>query len=245
MKKYITVISALTLMLSGCSSNETQSATSSDSITSAAQMTTSPNITSKSETTCAYGESKVPTEDSAPSVDRSQHETHFMAGIWSAVVDEIPFGYYVMYEDGSGATIEYEAGMGIAFDYELGVNEVTFHYGSADDNTHYTIESGDPAYVVLVCDTGERLVLQHISEGEDIVFNTNEDIAEFAAEYYNSINGATPPCFGTTVNPDGTVTIHLYESLSDHNSTWAWYTVDRETGEGTDDISGERIDIIP
>lgn len=244
LKKTIALISALMILISGCASDKVQNGSASDTAPATHIDTTTP-ATSTSETTCAYSENKTPTEESTPTEEESQHETHFKPGIWSAVLEDIPFGYFLMYEDSCGATIEYEAGIGIAFDYELGINEVTFHYGSSDDNTHYTIESGDPAYVVLVSDTGERLVLQHISDDTDISFTTNEELALYAREYYHSINGETPPSFGTKVNPDGTVTIQLYESLSDHNSTWAWYTVDRETGEGTDDISGERIDIIP
>lgn len=33
--------------------------------------------------------------------------------------------------------------------------------------------------------------------------------------------------------------IQIYENLGDHNSTAAWYTVDRITGTGTDEAGAE------
>ena len=41
-------------------------------------------------------------------------------------------------------------------------------------------------------------------------------------------------------NEDGSVSIQVYENLGDHNSTAAWYTVDRLTAAGTDG-SGQEV----
>ena len=43
-------------------------------------------------------------------------------------------------------------------------------------------------------------------------------------------------------NDDGSVSIQVYENLGDHNSTAAWYTVDRMTATGTDS-SGNDVDL--
>ena len=43
-------------------------------------------------------------------------------------------------------------------------------------------------------------------------------------------------------NEDGSVAIQVYENLGDHNSTAAWYTVDRITAAGTDG-SGNEVDL--
>ena len=40
-------------------------------------------------------------------------------------------------------------------------------------------------------------------------------------------------------NEDNTVTVQLYDNLGDHNSTAAWYIVDRFTAEATDLFTGE------
>ena len=39
------------------------------------------------------------------------------------------------------------------------------------------------------------------------------------------------------------VTIHLYEAMPDHDSTWDWYYVDRNTGETTN-FMGESFNIF-
>lgn len=45
-------------------------------------------------------------------------------------------------------------------------------------------------------------------------------------------------------NGDGTVTIHFYDSFETHNATWAWYTIDKQTGMGTNDVTFEKINFI-
>jgi hypothetical protein len=43
-------------------------------------------------------------------------------------------------------------------------------------------------------------------------------------------------------NNDGTISIQLYDSFSDHNSTSDWYTVNPKTATGTN-IRGEEINL--
>ena len=79
-----------------------------------------------------------------------------------------------------------------------------------------------------------------LSEGP---FNVKQ-LGVLAQQYYFKNHLFFPPKVETTKNKDGTFTLHLYEVVEldgvKHTATSAWYTVDRY-GDGTDDISGERI----
>ena len=46
----------------------------------------------------------------------------------------------------------------------------------------------------------------------------------------------------TMESSGGLTTIQVYENLGDHNSTAAWYTVDRITAQGTDG-NGQAVDL--
>lgn len=75
-------------------------------------------------------------------------------------------------------------------------------------------------------------------------FNTDE-LARAAAEYYERQTGFRPPEAEVLANPDGTWTVHLFETVDEgggtHTATSAWYTVD-EFGIGTDDLFGTPVD---
>lgn len=244
MKKTITLL-VLAAMLTGCTSKpttDTPAASVPDDSAPAVTTTATTTTAQTTETTSSAPQTEVPAEDSA-----AQHDTRFEAGLWEAILNGIPYGFYIMYDDiAGGATLNFVNRTGTGFEYELGVNEVTFHYGDSENSTHYTIDTGDPAYVHMTANDRHELILIYFSEGDadDLEFFTNEELAGYASELYEQQYGKTPPCVETQTNVDGTVTIQLYENLSDHNSTWAWYTVDRRTGIGTDDISGEEICLI-
>lgn len=165
-------------------------------------------------------------------------------GIWTWTIDGIPAGYYIINDDGlSGGTLSYETGTGAAFDIEVGINEITFHYGSADNSTLYQIVGGDPAYIEMrESDSSPLYVLQYIADGTaadlDGVFFTDMELVEMAEAYYEKQTGSAPESTGAQVNADNTVTVII-------NDGAAQYTVDRHNAEGFDDLTGEAIMIIP
>lgn len=73
-----------------------------------------------------------------------------------------------------------------------------------------------------------------------------EELARWAQIYYFRHNGFFPPKADSEKNPDGSYTIHLYETVKQdgvsHTATSAWYTVDAY-GAGTDDITGRTVEI--
>ena len=67
-------------------------------------------------------------------------------------------------------------------------------------------------------------------------------MAGLALSFYRENNGAQDNQTLTSAaqtNEDGSVSIQVYENLGDHNSTAAWYTVDRMTAAGTDNSGNE------
>ena len=69
-------------------------------------------------------------------------------------------------------------------------------------------------------------------------------MCDLALTYYKERNSAQDTqglTAAAQTNEDGTVTIQVYENLGDHNSTAAWYTVDRVTAQGTDG-NGQAVD---
>ena len=71
-----------------------------------------------------------------------------------------------------------------------------------------------------------------------------EEIAIWAQFYYFRNTGFFPPEAETIINPDGTFTVHLYETVDldgeKHTATSAWYTVD-VFGEGKNDLTEENV----
>lgn len=246
MKKTLIAVTLMSLLLTGCANSDKQSSIASDEVSTSAPETGDPveSTPEESDPVKIDPEESTP-EESTPEESIPEEKKLFVAGLWSATLNDIPIGYYTMYPEGGGATTEFDMGIGVAFEYEIGENEVTFFYGAPDAPTHYTVQGGDLSAVDLLSETGDTLILRHISDDTEISFNTNEDLAKFASGYYCTVHGEIPPCATAVTNPDGTVTIQLYEDMTDHRATWAWYTVDRNTGEGTDDIEGDAIDIIP
>ena len=73
---------------------------------------------------------------------------------------------------------------------------------------------------------------------------TEEELSKMALEYYEKKNGYRPGHSAAEKNDSGMVTIQLYDSFSDHNSTCDWYTINPKTGKGTNTM-GEEIDLTP
>ena len=66
-----------------------------------------------------------------------------------------------------------------------------------------------------------------------------------ALSYYGKTTGEpTDELMAEAVTgEDGKVHIQVYRNLGDHNSTAAWYTVERTTGAGTDDNMGTQVNL--
>ena len=75
---------------------------------------------------------------------------------------------------------------------------------------------------------------------------TDEELSQMALDYYAAKNdGYVPSTAYIEVSDDTSVTIHLFDNMEGHVSTYAWYKVDRKTAEGEDIVFGEKIDLKP
>ena len=154
-------------------------------------------------------------------------------------------GQYYFFDAGgtTGRTASLEDGTGVGFTYSLVGTEADFSMGAADNTNSCTVSrNGDT--VTLEWADGATEHLTYVSEqGSDTFqFYSNQELAGLALSFYRENNGAQDNQTLTSAaqtNEDGSVSIQVYENLGDHNSTAAWYTVDRITAAGTDSSGGE------
>lgn len=244
MKRYFALLAAAALLLTGCQSDKASSPAEEISTAApSAEQTTAPADTS-AETTPAE-ESAVTTaqptaEASTPEDSTNADAPVFKPGAWRGNSE-----YILFYSDGTGgATCDFEYGIGVPFEYEYGDGNIVFHMGAADNNTIAVPSDIAEDSVTLTWEDGTAENFVFVSDNaENFHFYTNEELVQIAQRYYkaNSPEGYVPGMAGTQNNDDGTVTIQLYDSLEDHNSTSAWYTIDRVNLTGTDDMTGSAV----
>ena len=216
------------LLLAGCQGNDSSAGTPSPPPEQSTPVSPAPS----------GGDTPPPAESGSPSV--------FTPGTW-LVGDGGQYFYF--YEDGKGgSTRDWEYGIGTAFEYEYEDGRAVFHMASVDNNTPCTVEVTDAEHITLRWDDGADFTgetpLTYQGPGE-IDFYSNNELCDLAVAYYKQASGLDSENLtaGAATNDDGTVTVQVYENLGDHNSTAAWYTVDRFTGQGTDMNSGEAVDL--
>lgn len=167
-----------------------------------------------------------------------------MAGTWAAHRAGVQTSYYFFDEDKrSGSLLSVENGTGVGFEYEIDGTSAVFHMGAVDDNTAATLEQPGDDMLIITWEDGEQDILTYLvsASAENFTFYSNEALCEMALNHYEAASGYRPEFAAAIVNADDSVSIQLYDNLGDHNSSAAWYTVDRITGEGTNDITGEAV----
>ena len=157
-------------------------------------------------------------------------------------------GQYYFFDEGgaTGRTASLEDGTGVGFTYSMAGGETAFSMGGADNTSTCTV-SRDGDTVTLKWADGTTEQLTYISEqGSDTFqFYSNQELADLALNFYKETNDAQDSqnlAAAAQTNDDGSVSIQVYENLGDHNSTAAWYTVDRVSAAGTDG-SGHEVDL--
>ena len=210
---------SLMMLLAACGSSGSNSSSSASAQPPAASGSTS------SETPSAS-----PTEDAA-----------FTPGTWLS-----DGGQYYFFDEGgaTGRTASLEDGSGVGFTCTLNGTEADFSMGSADSASSCTV-SRDGDTVTLEWADGTTEHLTYVSEqgADTFQFYSNQELADLALRFYQENNSAQDNQNLTSAaqtNEDGSVSIQVYENLGDHNSTAAWYTVDRLTAAGTDG-SGQEV----
>lgn len=247
MKRTITsLIAAMILVLSGCSAVEESSAAGQNT-----PQQTEPQSIEQTEPTSSEQPEPQGTEQTEPSTTQEAPEEEpqifdFKKGVWLYSVDGEYTDFYLFYGDGGGVTLSLEMGIGVAFQYESDGTNAVFHMGAADVNDNAELDFTDENTCAVNWEDSVAGQLTFFRDADPVQFDfySNEELCRMALDYYTAQTGYTPSSAGSRSNADGTVTIQLYDNLEDHNSTSAWYTVDRFTAEGTDDITGEPVSFI-
>ena len=183
-------------------------------------------------------------ESSGPESPAPQDDNPFQAGTWLSDRGQ----YYFFDPDGAaGRTASLEDGTGVPFSYTLEGDQAAFTLGAADAAETCTVTQGQDGVLTLQWADGTAETLTHVSPlgSDQFVFYTNQELRQMALDYWQAHGDGdqgrqlTAAC---ALNEDGTVTIQVYENLGDHNSTAAWYTVERTTAQGTDG-AGQPVDL--
>lgn len=172
----------------------------------------------------------------------------FQTGTWYGFSQADNKEQYYFFTDDGGQVFGVESHTGLPFSYDYENGRAVFHMGSADDNTPCTVEvAGNGSAMTLKWDNGTTETLTYVSSKgvDDYIYMFNDDIEKLAIAYYKQDSGSQSQNLtaGVQGKGDGTVDIQVYENQGDHNSTAAWYTVDRATGKGTDKNSGKAVDL--
>lgn len=246
MKKMLILLSAV-LLCTGCQSKQNETA-SQPSDTSSAESTVTSAVTSSATSASTAetlpedtGEATETSSATAEPTAESQSEYLFKPGVWRG-----EDSYFFFHEDGSGQLLTFEYGIGVGFQMEPFTGDsVTFHMGAADNNTVFGVSDVTGESVTLTTDDGTNDTLVYVCEGDSETFSfySNEEAQTLALSFYQAQTGYTPQYAAVQNNADGTLTIQLYDEVDGHNSTSAWYTVDRVTLVGTDDMTGDTVDL--
>lgn len=188
-----------------------------------------------------------PDKQETPPEEPQKPDSPFKSGVWMASGEETD-QYYFFNEDGtSGSRVDYEKGINSEFSYAPDGDKTVFRMKSDDKTLPCKIVTKDETHIALEWDEqpAEQLTFFSPLDSEHFHFYTNEELCKMALEDYELYYGPGDPPFSVDAgdNGDGTVTIQIYQILSGHNSTAAWYQIDRCTGEGKDVNSGDSIDL--
>lgn len=170
-------------------------------------------------------------------------------GVWLAATDVGYSNYYYFNaEEHSGQFVSLDYGLGMPFSYDGSGKQLVFFLGEDAAAHPATLEEDGQDSFKLIWEDNLPETLTFVREGtlEDFHFYSNDQLAQMAMERYTEEDeDDTPPAqYGVMTNEDNTVTVQLYDNLGDHNSTSAWYIVDRFTAMGTDLLTGEEIDLL-
>ena len=246
MKKMLILLSAV-LLCTGCQSKQNETASQPSDTSSAESTVTSAvtsSVTSASTAETLPEETRESTETGSVTAEptaESQSEYLFKPGVWRG-----EDSYFFFHEDGSGQLLTFEYGIGVGFQMEPFTGDsLTFHMGAADNNTVFGVSDVTGESVTLTTDDGTTDTLVYVvgADPETFTFYSNEEARTLALSFYQAQTGYAPQYAGVQNNADGTLTIQLYDEVDGHNSTSAWYTVDRVTLVGTDDMTGETVDL--
>lgn len=147
--------------------------------------------------------------------------------------------YFMFYDDHTGKYLDQETGLGQEFTCELDAAQGQFYFGGTDTGKTCTFVWIDEDMVSIKWDDGKIESLTYLRDQgtEELHFYSNEELCTMALDHYEEKTGYRPSMAGAVINLDEMIAIQLYDLVDDHISTSDWYTVDRYTAEGYNDLS--------
>ncbi len=245
MKKYIAMIAAAALLLTGCQSNQPSTSSVEDS-SSAPTVEQNTAAVDTSEESTPAAESDITSVQPTTEVQTTETSTEadsavFRTGVWRGTS-----GYFLFRSASEGATLDFEIGTGVPFDYEYGDGNIVFHMGSADNNTIAVPSDITDDSVTLTWEDGtaENFVFVS-SDAEGFRFYCNEELEKIARRYFqeNNPDAQAPELADVKSNDDGYAVVQLYDMDGDNVITSAWYMINRVTLTGSDGMTGSAVNM--
>ena len=225
MKKYVAILLA-TLILAGCTAPIIR-----ESVPVISEIQTQPVETE----TIVSIEITVPVETTVPATTEPK-EPIIKQGTW-ITHGGILGRFFVFDANGiSGQTIAFKDGAAEKFIYKESDEGILFYTSGKEVPAVCHVTVKDDGTMTL---EWENEIVEHLSyvgdlDAEHFHFYTEEELCRMALDDHKVKHDPDDTTLEAAAgdNGDGSVTIQIYQNLSDYNSTAAWYWVDRITGEG-------------
>ena len=158
------------------------------------------------------------------------------AGTWTTA-GGIFDRYYIFDPNGiSGQTLAFSDGAVEKFIYKESEGAFLFYHAGQQEPRYCVISVLEEGVMNLEWEDQivETLIYVSPKGVEDFHFYTYDELCQMALEDYKAKHDPSDTSLMAAAgeNGEGSVTVQIYQNLSDHNSTAAWYWVDRITGEG-------------
>ena len=236
MRKFVSIILAAVMLLSvlsGCQ-KETEAP---ETVETTMDMIVETTVTVPAE---------VPAETTVATEETIVNDTAFRAGTWMAQCGPVSCYWFFETDGDTGCVVDMENGSRVDFTYLQTDDQGVFSYADgADDACKVLVQ--DEAHITLERENQppETLVFVSALGVDQFHFYTHEEIARMALWDYLAKNYPVDGDLQAAGmdNGDGTSTIQIYQNLGDHNSTAAYYIVDRCTGEGQNISNGTDVDL--
>lgn len=177
-----------------------------------------------------------------PDEDHFSKEAGFAPGIWWSHSEDGD-SYYEFNTDGTGTQVWQSNGSSKEFTYRMDGGKFYKNFGTDPEMLASAEERGDGVLLTYtVYGSTEELVYMGNISFDEFLFYSNDTLGALAKEYYKQHNdtGYVPEfCDVFQSDTDTDIVIHLYDMVDGHNSTAAWYYIDRFTGKGTDIMENE------
>ncbi len=179
---------------------------------------------------------------------QEENSSLFKPGVWIATGGEYGQLYFFNDDGTSGKTAVYIDGTGEEFTYEEGEDgKIIFHMKHSTVPLPCNVDIIDDTHIHMGWEAQYEETLEFLSplDAEHFHFYTNDELCEWALQYYEALNDADASELMTDPadNGDGTVNIRIFADVNGYDSDMALYRIDRCTGEGEDVNTGEPVDL--